>query len=268
MVSRSSRRRWRWRRRTWSAHVRLAIESSHSRTGASPRNCGNERKRAQVGLLDEVLDLTIGTEHGAHLPHRRLGAAHELGDARRCHPRRPPPRSATADRPGAPAQDAGNRWRSSSDLTTMTCERWREAISARADGEALGVDERLLDAHLRRCEACRDFAATGTVDRCDRVLATAPPADLPRRVARRAALADRASTSTIVRVAAGGRRRGDHRRLGPRPARRQGGDVHPRRPPSRRLRRRLRRRPPRRRRSPGPRSHDAAGRRRARPARS
>ena len=42
----------------------------------------------------------------------------------------------------------------------MTCERWRDAISAGADGEQLGVDGRLLDAHLGRCPACRSFAAT------------------------------------------------------------------------------------------------------------
>jgi predicted anti-sigma-YlaC factor YlaD len=80
----------------------------------------------------------------------------------------------------------------------MTCERWRDAISAHADGEALGIDEQLLDAHLRRCAGCRDFATTAPLSVTPR-LATAPPGDLPQRVVRQAAVADRASSSTIVR---------------------------------------------------------------------
>ena len=80
----------------------------------------------------------------------------------------------------------------------MTCERWRDAISARADGETLGLDERLLDAHLRHCQACRDFAATAPMMVATRV-ATEPPAGLPERVVRGVVLADRASTSPIVR---------------------------------------------------------------------
>jgi predicted anti-sigma-YlaC factor YlaD len=41
----------------------------------------------------------------------------------------------------------------------MDCERWRDALSARLDGEPLGVDEALLDAHLATCPACCDHAA-------------------------------------------------------------------------------------------------------------
>ena len=41
----------------------------------------------------------------------------------------------------------------------MDCERWRDALSARLDGEPLGVDETLLDAHLATCAACCDHAA-------------------------------------------------------------------------------------------------------------
>lgn len=40
----------------------------------------------------------------------------------------------------------------------MDCERWRDALSARLDGEPLGVDEALLDAHLSTCLACCDHA--------------------------------------------------------------------------------------------------------------
>lgn len=80
----------------------------------------------------------------------------------------------------------------------MTCERWRDAISARTDGEPLGVDERLLEAHLRRCQACHDLAATAPLLTAPRP-ATVPPVDLPRRVVRGTARADRASTSPVVR---------------------------------------------------------------------
>ncbi len=81
----------------------------------------------------------------------------------------------------------------------MTCERWRDALSARADGEPLGVDERLLDAHLRRCLMCRSVAATTWSAVAPR-RAGRPPQDLAGRIVRRAALADRASTSSIVRA--------------------------------------------------------------------
>ncbi|HET9546814.1 MAG TPA: zf-HC2 domain-containing protein, partial [Desertimonas sp.] len=81
----------------------------------------------------------------------------------------------------------------------MTCARWREAMSARADGEQLGIDERLLDAHLARCQECRQFATTATMPVAPR-LASSPPADLPRRVARTVAAADRASAWTIGRA--------------------------------------------------------------------
>lgn len=40
----------------------------------------------------------------------------------------------------------------------MTCEIYREAISAEMDGEDPGLDQRLVDAHLRRCASCRAFA--------------------------------------------------------------------------------------------------------------
>ena len=47
----------------------------------------------------------------------------------------------------------------SDDLSGMQCNQWIEAISARADGEAAGVDERLLNAHLAHCDSCRSFAS-------------------------------------------------------------------------------------------------------------
>jgi predicted anti-sigma-YlaC factor YlaD len=81
----------------------------------------------------------------------------------------------------------------------MTCERWREAISARADGEELAVDGRMLEAHLHRCPRCRSFAATAPMAVAGAPTA-APPDELPRRIARLTAAADRAATWSMVRA--------------------------------------------------------------------
>lgn len=39
------------------------------------------------------------------------------------------------------------------------CARLEEAVSARIDGEDLGLDPEVLDAHLARCERCRSYEA-------------------------------------------------------------------------------------------------------------
>ena len=66
----------------------------------------------------------------------------------------------------------------------MSCDAWREQLSARADGEDDPRSARLLDAHLDRCPACRSYAAAlagigvpGVADRNP----PGPPADLPAR---------------------------------------------------------------------------------------
>ena len=87
----------------------------------------------------------------------------------------------------------------------MTCDRWRDAISAGLDGEDPGIDQRLVDAHLRRCAACRSFAAGsrlgagGPVELVAAARAPEPLDDLPRQIAKLAALADRAATWSVVR---------------------------------------------------------------------
>lgn len=40
-----------------------------------------------------------------------------------------------------------------------TCAQWREAVSARLDGEDPDVPPRVIDAHLEVCADCRRFAA-------------------------------------------------------------------------------------------------------------
>jgi anti-sigma factor RsiW len=83
----------------------------------------------------------------------------------------------------------------------MVCERGREWISLRLDGELSELAEKMLEAHVARCAGCRAFeadAATAT-----RLLRSTPleqleqPLSLPR--GRRLAL----STRRVSAVAAG-----------------------------------------------------------------
>jgi predicted anti-sigma-YlaC factor YlaD len=83
----------------------------------------------------------------------------------------------------------------------MTCDRWREAISARLDGEDLGVEPSLLDAHLVRCPGCRSFAAAaGAAARSQRVGVAPDMANLSRRVRKAVAIADRTGRWSIARA--------------------------------------------------------------------
>jgi len=84
----------------------------------------------------------------------------------------------------------------------MECDRAREAISARIDGEDPGVPDGALDVHLAGCEACRGWQQRAHVltrrarlggpfldhDLAGQVLAAAPPARRRLRLALRAAL--------------------------------------------------------------------------------
>jgi len=83
----------------------------------------------------------------------------------------------------------------------MSCDVWIEAISARADGEDPGVDERLLDAHLQHCASCRAFdGAIGSARRRTLVTEATPIPDLSAQVTKLNALADRASRWGVVRA--------------------------------------------------------------------
>lgn len=83
----------------------------------------------------------------------------------------------------------------------MTCEPWRNAISARIDGESTGVDERLLEAHLARCPDCRQFRADGERSaRAVRVRPAQAMPDLAPRVVKLNAVADRAGRWGAVRA--------------------------------------------------------------------
>jgi predicted anti-sigma-YlaC factor YlaD len=83
----------------------------------------------------------------------------------------------------------------------MACEQWIEAISALGDGEEPGVDRRLLEAHLARCESCQAFRdeLEGMRGR-DRVRSMPAMPDLSGRIVSLNAAADRASRSLVVRA--------------------------------------------------------------------
>jgi predicted anti-sigma-YlaC factor YlaD len=82
----------------------------------------------------------------------------------------------------------------------MDCGRWRDAISARADGEDPGVAEATLDAHLAACPECRAFHRDlAAMTPPFRLQVPPPMPDLSRRVVKRNALLDRASRWGMVR---------------------------------------------------------------------
>jgi len=73
-------------------------------------------------------------------------------------------------------------WRTTDTLMEPTdCETIREALSARADGEATSDDIALADAHVAHCVACRSFAAD--MERVDRMVRIRPAEPVPSLVA-------------------------------------------------------------------------------------
>jgi predicted anti-sigma-YlaC factor YlaD len=88
------------------------------------------------------------------------------------------------------------------DLNDMECSRWRDAVSAMADGEPADIDERLVAAHLARCPGCRSYKAL--VESSPRANGNSEPGadmpDLSRTISRLNAAADRAAHWSILRV--------------------------------------------------------------------
>jgi predicted anti-sigma-YlaC factor YlaD len=65
----------------------------------------------------------------------------------------------------------------------MICERYREAMSARLDGEATSVEDGAIEAHLAVCSSCRAFAGRmARVTRATRVTAAESVPDLTGRI--------------------------------------------------------------------------------------
>jgi predicted anti-sigma-YlaC factor YlaD len=83
----------------------------------------------------------------------------------------------------------------------MDCERWQEALSALADGEDPGIDQRLIDAHLAQCPSCRSFRdGVERLHRASRLQAADTIPDLSGRIVKLNAVADRASRWGLARV--------------------------------------------------------------------
>lgn len=84
----------------------------------------------------------------------------------------------------------------------MTCERIREAASARLDGEAIGMSPAALDAHLRDCLSCARWVTEATnVTRSARLSVVQVP-DLTAAVLDRVALPSRGRwTALSLRIA-------------------------------------------------------------------
>ncbi len=92
----------------------------------------------------------------------------------------------------------------------MQCPVYREALSARLDGEPLGVPERALDEHLATCPACAAWADDAAVVTRRTRLAPAPVVPdltarvlqaLPRELPGTAAAARARLTETALRLA-------------------------------------------------------------------
>jgi predicted anti-sigma-YlaC factor YlaD len=92
----------------------------------------------------------------------------------------------------------------SDDSQDMACAEWMAAISADADGEAPGVDARLLATHLDACPSCRSFRDDVRGLRRVTAVGAAPRMpDLSREVSKQTAVSDRASRSWLVRMLLG-----------------------------------------------------------------
>jgi predicted anti-sigma-YlaC factor YlaD len=92
----------------------------------------------------------------------------------------------------------------------MQCPVYREALSARLDGEPLGVPERALDEHLATCAACAAWAEDAALVTRRARLAAAPSVPdltarvlqaLPRELPGAAAAARARLTETALRLA-------------------------------------------------------------------
>jgi predicted anti-sigma-YlaC factor YlaD len=88
-----------------------------------------------------------------------------------------------------------------SDWNDVDCIRWRDALSAMADGEPAGIDERLVAAHIARCPGCQSFKQMiDSAPPVGRVTDTTEMPDLSKTVSKLTAAADRAAHWSILRV--------------------------------------------------------------------
>jgi predicted anti-sigma-YlaC factor YlaD len=87
------------------------------------------------------------------------------------------------------------------DWKDVDCSRWRDAISALADGEQAEIDERLVIAHLSRCAACQSYQDTiQTSPTIPRAGDPAAMPDLSKAISKLNAAADRAAHWSVLRI--------------------------------------------------------------------
>jgi predicted anti-sigma-YlaC factor YlaD len=83
----------------------------------------------------------------------------------------------------------------------MDCSRWRDALSAMADGEPSGVDDRLVAAHVARCPGCRSYKETiESSPSMVRLSESANLTDRSKTISKLNAAADRAAHWSILRI--------------------------------------------------------------------
>jgi predicted anti-sigma-YlaC factor YlaD len=89
----------------------------------------------------------------------------------------------------------------SSDWNDMDCSRWRDALSAMADGESADIDGRLIGAHVARCAGCRSYKEM--IERSPNLATVAAAPEMPdmsRTISKLAAAADRAAHWNALRI--------------------------------------------------------------------
>ena len=90
---------------------------------------------------------------------------------------------------------------SGSDWNDMDCSRWRDALSATADGEVADIDERLVAAHVARCAGCQAYKEIiDTSPSFARIDTSAEMPDMSTRISKLNAAADRAAHWSVLRI--------------------------------------------------------------------
>ncbi len=90
---------------------------------------------------------------------------------------------------------------SDSDWNDVDCSRWRDAISALADGEPADIDERLVAAHISRCSACQSYKdMIEAAPSFNRIEAAAEMPDMSKTISKLNAAADRAAHWSVLRI--------------------------------------------------------------------
>ena len=87
------------------------------------------------------------------------------------------------------------------DWKDVDCSRWREAISALADGEQPDIDERLVTAHIARCPECQSYRET--IQSSPGIVLVSDAAEMPdlsKTISKLNAAADRAAHWSVLRI--------------------------------------------------------------------